>query len=432
MKRGPVVIARYGEISLKGKNRSDFERRLRRSVAMAMRGHPHQDVERPRGRIMVRGASDPWPAAEAVARVFGVTSASPGISVAPDADTIRGAALDLVADALRRRGRSDGSGLAFKVETRRADKRFPVRSMDLTRQVADAIKGRFPDLGIRMHDPDLLIGIDIRPDEALLFADRLRGPGGLPIGSTGDALVLFSGGIDSPVAAWLGMKRGLHINLLHFHAAPFVGDASRQKAIDLTCALSRYAGQLTLFVAAFADIQVEIRRGSPAPYRTLLYRRAMNRVASRVAEVTEAVAIITGESLGQVASQTLANLRCIELAADRTILRPLVTYDKEETIALARRIGTLDISTRPHPDCCTLFQPDHPKTEGVPADLERIEADLDLAPLIAACLASMELVRVRDGEVVSAGSTDLFGPDALRIDPAANRPSGVDPASTSH
>ncbi len=395
----PIVIVRYGEISLKGKNRADFERRLQRTVKQALRRYEFDRIERPHGRVIVRGPTEPERAAERIARVFGVASASPGRSVAPTIEAIGAAAAAAMAHMLERRGRPTGRGLSYRIETRRVDKSFPMRSMDVNRAIAESVAAQGPELTVRLNDPDLTIGVEIRPNEALVFGERFAGPGGLPVGSLGRAVVLFSGGIDSPVAAWLAMKRGLEVFLVHFHAAPFVGDASKQKAIDLARQLSRHCGRLELTVIPFADVQVAIKNGSPAAYRTILYRRAMNRIASFYAASRDATAYVTGESLGQVASQTVENLTCIEDAADRIVLRPLLAFDKQETIAIARRIGTFDISARPHPDCCTLFSPERPKIRGDVGEVRAIDAALDLAEVCAHAWDGREVVRVDEGDV---------------------------------
>ncbi len=396
----PIVIVRYGEIGLKGGNRRTFERALQVRVKSALSALPHGPVERPHGRIVVRAPDDPRRTAERVARVFGVTSTSPAVTVDRSLDAVAAAAVEHAVDAARRRGTPDGTGLTFKVATTRADKRFPHPSTAVNEHVAGAVHDRLPGLTVRMKDPDLVVGVEIRSRETLVYAERFEGPGGLPGGSIGRAVVLFSGGIDSPVAAWLAMKRGLDVELLHFHAAPFVGDASKEKAVDLARALSRWCGRLTLVVVPFADVQVAIKDGADAAFRTLLYRRSMNRIAARHAEAYGAGALVTGESLGQVASQTLENLACIEDTADRLVLRPLVAHDKQETIALARAIGTYDVSVRPHPDCCTLFMPVRPKIRGDVEELRAVDAPLDLDAVEAEAWERREIVRVREGERV--------------------------------
>lgn len=403
----PVLLVRYGEIALKGMNRGEFERRLRANVKLALKGIDRAPLERPRGRIVVRGFTDLDRADEAaarVARVFGVVSVSQGLVVPRDLEAIRAAAVLLLERSLARRGSADGAKLAMRVETKRADKRFPHASMDVTLAVADAIVRRFPALGVRMKDPDVTIGVEILDRDAFVFVERLEGPRGLPLGSQGRALALLSGGIDSPVAAWLAMKRGLRVDGVYFHSAPFIGEASKQKVVDLARVLAEWSGLFRLFVFPLANIQVAIKKGAPEGYRTLLYRRAMNRVVALVPEFRDANALITGESLGQVASQTPENLACIEDAADRIVLRPLITYDKEEIMALARRVGTLAISELPHPDCCTLFQPLRPRIKGDLAEIRRIEADLALDALIAESAAACEKIvldRAREGDAAT-------------------------------
>jgi len=396
----PIVIVRYGEIGLKGGNRSAFEKTLRDRVKDSLRAEEHGPIERPHGRILVRDPVDTHRIAERVARVFGVTSTSPGVTVPCDLDQIVRAGVQQVEQALTRRGGVDGTGLTFKADARRADKRFGSSSHEINLAVAEAVLDRFPALGVRMKSPDVTLGVEVRAKETLVHADRLEGPGGLPVGSLGRAVVLFSGGIDSPVAAWMAMKRGLHVELLHFHAAPFVGDASKEKAIDLARALSRWCGRLRLTVIPFADTQVAIKQGSAPPYRTILYRRSMNRIAAWHADAFNAGALVTGEALGQVASQTLENLACIEDTADRTVLRPLVAHDKSETIGLARRIGTYDVSIRPHPDCCTLFMPAHPKIHGNVDEVRSIDQSLELSEIEAEAWEKREVFETAEGNRV--------------------------------
>ncbi|MFH0945699.1 MAG: tRNA uracil 4-sulfurtransferase ThiI [Planctomycetota bacterium] len=392
-----LVLVRYGEIGLKGGNRRDFELCLKRTLGSALKSHSHGAILRPHGRILIREAQDSYAVAERAARVFGVKSASPTVAAPLDLDVICETAVNVVREELLSRGQPTGKGLTMKVESRRTDKRFPLRSPELNVKVADAVLEQFPDFRVKLRAPDLTLGVEIRDNEALLYAASLAGPGGLPLGSLGDGVALFSGGIDSPVAAWLAMKRGLRVTLLHFHAAPFVGDASKEKAIDLARALSRWAGKIRLFILPFADIQVAIKKGSPAAYRTLLYRRVMNRLAARLAEEVSALAYVTGESLGQVASQTAENLAVTADTADRLVIRPLITFDKEETIALARRIGTFDISSRPHPDCCTLFTPERPKIRGSAEEARELEEAIEFGTLLEEAWEAREVVTLQEG-----------------------------------
>lgn len=393
----PIVIVRYGEIALKLGNRAEFERKLQRAVKVCLRDFEHGPVVRERGRIVVRELPEAWMHAERVSRVFGVKSTSPGVSTERNLAAIVDAAAWECERALTRRGSGTGEGLTMRVETTRADKSFPHRSMEVTLAVAGRLKERFPALGVRMKHPDITVDIDIRSREILISAERFEGPAGLPIGSQGKALGLLSGGIDSPVAIWLAMKRGLLVECLYFHAAPFIGEATKQKVVELAAALSRFSHSMRLYVIPFADVQVAIKKGAPEGYRTLLYRRSMNRIASRLATELEASALVTGESLGQVASQTIENIRAIEDAAAHLIVRPLVTFDKEETMTIARRIGTFDISARPHPDCCSLFQPARPKIHGSPSECQEIEASLALTDLETAALSARELIVTSDG-----------------------------------
>jgi thiamine biosynthesis protein ThiI len=398
-----IVIVRYGEIALKGGNRGQFERALRTGVKNAIRGIERRSVERPRGRIVVRGLADlptARHAAERIAMLFGVVSASPASLVPLDLAAILDAAVAATRHALQHRGQPDGAGLTMKVEVNRVAKDFPHRSREIVLEVARVVRESFPALGVKMIGPDVLIEVEVLPGRAMVCADRMHGPGGLPVGSAGSALVLLSGGIDSPVAAWLAMKRGLHVECVYFHAPPFVGDASLAKVRDLVAVLAAPLGALRLHVIEITDVQLAIRKHAPEPWRTLLLRRAMNRAASKLAAEIDADALVTGETLAQVASQTIENLAVIEDAATPIVLRPLVAFDKEETIALARRIGCLEVSQRPHPDCCSLFQPAKPKLHGDVREARELEEALEaleptLSARIDACVAGrvMQVVR---------------------------------------
>jgi thiamine biosynthesis protein ThiI len=266
-------------------------------------------------------------------------------------------------------------------------------SSELERYVADRVLPEDGSVAVELEAPMLELGIDVRPEHAFVFAERLPGPGGLPVGTLGRTLCLISGGIDSPVAAWMTMKRGAEVAFVTFHSAPYVGEPSVRKVEDLVRVLARWQPRTRLFVAPFGPVQEAIRDAAPEGYRTVLYRRMMQRIAARLAAGTGAGALVTGESLGQVASQTLENLTCIEAAADLPVLRPLVAFDKQETIALARRIGTFELSCLPEPDCCTVFMPRRPVIRGRPEVCLEIESGYDVQGLTD---AAVERVEVRD------------------------------------
>jgi len=372
-----AVVLRYGELALKGKNRPIFEDALARNVreAFERRGIAARLVKT-RGRFMA------WPEdralvpqlSSALARVFGVESVSPAVRGPADVAAV-GALAERVARAALEGFAGDGP-IPFRVETRRADKSHPLTSAEISARVGAVLLERFPRLAVDLDEPRLTVGIEMRTGESFLFAEKIPGPGGLPLGTSGKVVALLSAGIDSPVAAWLAMKRGCRVVLCHFHGFPFLGEESQDKVRDIARVLGDWQPRTALWLVPLAAVQKAVKLAAPEPYRTLLYRRAMHRIAERVASEERAKAIVTGDNLGQVASQTLENLLVTERAARLPMLRPLVTYDKKETVELARRIGTFEVSIRPAEDCCTLFQPRKPVIHGDLAEAEAAEASV--------------------------------------------------------
>jgi thiamine biosynthesis protein ThiI len=414
--RGTVAawLVRYGEIGLKGGNRREFEGRLVRNLRFALHSVCDGTIENLRGRLLVRCEARPDGSPvdahlveEALRRVCGVTSLSPAVRVAPDPDAIEAAAVAEAEAALARRaGRPEPT---FRIETRRADKRFALPSMELDRRVGAAVLARFPKLKVRLDDPELVVGIEVRPEGAYVFHERIRGPGGLPVGSLGRALALLSGGIDSPVAAYLAMKRGLLVQGVFFHAAEFTGLGATGKVKRLARELSRFEPRFALHLVPFAPVQIAIQSTAESSYRTILYRRMMHRIAVAIARREHLAALVTGDNLGQVASQTLENLELTAAASDLPILRPLLTYDKEETVLLARAIGTYEISIVDEPDCCTLFQPPRPRIRGDAAHVAANEERLAIPALIDAALAGVETWLYHQGADGERRSEDRAG-----------------------
>jgi len=387
-----MVLVRYGELALKGKNRGSFEQALMRNIQAATRRISDVRVERRRGRMAVFSERRVMDVARRLQDVFGIKSLSPAWGSAVDAEEIADLARRVLEDALA--DFPPDRPITFRVACTRADKRFPMNSMEFDRFIADRVLPGQEHLQVRLDAPELTLGVDVRPERAYVFVRRLPGPGGLPVSTLGRGMCLLSGGIDSPVAAWLAMKRGCRIAYVSFHSPPYIGDRSKKKVADLVRVLARYQPTSRLYVAPFTEVQTTIRDRAPEPYRTVLYRRMMQRIATRLARREKCGALITGESLGQVASQTLENITCIEAAADLPVLRPLVTFDKEEAIALARRIGTFDISTRPEPDCCTVFMPERPIIRGRLAACEEAEAALGVEDLVDRAVRGTEKLEI--------------------------------------
>ena len=361
----PYVLIRYGELALKGQNRSFFEKVLRENLERVLKkAAGGGKIRRLRGRLAAGPLEDADGAARALARVFGVTSVSPALALPAGAplEDVEKAARELLEPRLR--GRTGREKTTFKVETRRADKSYPSTSADISARLGASLLRAFPVLAARMKDPEIRVDVDIRREGIYLSSGRIPGPGGLPVGTQAGGVLLLSGGIDSPAAGWLAMKRGMPLRAAHFDSYPYTSRESLEKVKDLAEVLASWGGRFRLHVYPFTKIQEAVRDSCSSRYHTVLFRRMMHRVARELARETGAGGLVTGESLGQVASQTLENLAVIDQAVDIPVLRPLITFDKQETVDLARRIGTFEISARPHPDCCTVFTPDRPVIKG--------------------------------------------------------------------
>lgn len=386
-----IVVCRFGEIFLKGANRSRFEQVLVDNVRRAVAGVPGARVTAPHGRVMVE-----VPPAELeetcvrLARVFGLVSISPAAAVAPDMEAINSAAVTSARAAL---AHDPALARSFKVEARRSDKGFGRTSYEIARETG-ALVAVATGMPVDLHHPALTVGIEVAADAAYVFSEVRQAPGGLPVGVSGRALLLLSGGIDSPVAGWLAAKRGLALDAVYFHSPPFVGERSRDKVLALARELGRWQALRSVFIAPFTETQKRLRDAGRAELAVVLYRRMMMRVADLLADRLRATTLVTGENLGQVASQTAQNMSVVDAAARHLVLRPLVTYDKTETIALARRIGTFETSALPYEDCCSLFIPAHPATAARLSDVERTEQRLDVVAEAAEIAGRSEQVQV--------------------------------------
>lgn len=372
------AVVRVGEISLKGQNRSKFEELLVRNIRWALKNVPNCTVQRVEGRMLVHvPAGIDEEVTHALSRVFGVVSFSPVLIVPPDVQSIEDGLSKL---ALRHK--AAGAPRSFKVEVRRANKRFPVPSQDAARQFGSFVYRLLPDWTVKMENPDVLFSVDIRNDGAYVFDETIPGLGGMPLGMSGKVGLLLSGGIDSPVAGWLCMKRGVSIEAIHFHSFPFTSERALQKVQSLANILASWGQPVTFHTVPFTKIQTEIRKHCPEPLYVTVMRRMMMRIASEIARRRNLLALATGESVGQVASQTLESMHVINAVTNLPILRPLVSTDKVDIIRMARNIGTYDTSILPYEDCCTVFVPKHPRTRPTLDEAERAEANLDIEALV--------------------------------------------------
>jgi thiamine biosynthesis protein ThiI len=381
-----VFIVHYHEIALKGGNRPLFEKSLVENLRRGVKGLGAKRVRRAYGRVVVDldNQADVETIKERLKKVFGIEYFAPARKCSQDMEEMKKAALE----------EAEGQVFeSFRIQTKRANKAFPHTSLEVNREVGAAVQEKM-DRKVVLKGPDLTIFMEIVDRDAYVYSERIKGPGGLPTGVSGKAVALISGGIDSPVAAYQMMKRGLKVVFVHFHSFPITGRASIDKVKDIIKVLAEYQGPSDLYIVPLADIQKRIWTRTPAELRMVLYRRMMLRLGERVAKRVRAKALITGESLGQVASQTLENLGVIEKVASLLVFRPLIGEDKEEIVRKARELGTYEISILPHEDCCTLFVPKHPETRADQRFVERVEDALDIETLVEMGLAGMEKEKI--------------------------------------
>jgi tRNA uracil 4-sulfurtransferase len=369
------VIIHYQEIALKGKNRPWFVARLVRNIREATRGLDVAQVRVLQGRIeLVLGPAASWDAVrERVALVFGIGNFARAGRAPLDVDAI-------AAEILKDLGPENPA--TFRVSARRADKRFPLSSPEIEREVGGRIK-EARNWRVDLSKPELTINVEALTTEAFYSFGKIRGPGGLPVGASGRVACLLSGGIDSPVAAWRMMRRGCRVLFIHFHSYPILSRASQEKARELARLLTRFQFHSRLFLVPFGEIQQRVVLAVQPPLRVVVYRRLMMRIAERIARLNRAQALVTGDVVGQVASQTLENMATIGSVVALPVLRPLVGMDKEEITAEAQRLGTYPVSIIPDQDCCTLFTPRHPATKAKPQEVERAEEGLPMDEIVA-------------------------------------------------
>ncbi len=385
-----MILLKLGEMVLKGLNRRSFEDKLQANIYRRLNNLGQFRVYTRQSTTYVEPMTDACDmdgAWEALTRVFGVVGLSRARACEKDKDAILAAAREYLDDKL-------SAARTFKVETKRADKTFPMTSIQLSQYVGGELDELYPDLKVDVHNPELTVHIEIRDYAAFVHADPEPGAGGLPVGINGRAVSLLSGGIDSPVASWMIAKRGVALEMVHFFSYPYTSNEAKEKVIELARLLTPWCGRLTVHVVPFTTIQEELRRSVPQELFTLVMRRFMVRISERVAQRCGAKALVTGECLGQVASQTMEAMAVTGGVASLPILRPVVGMDKEDIVKIARKIGTFETSILPYEDCCTVFTPRHPRLRPTPEELEMAEQELDIAGMVQAAVDGIERIQV--------------------------------------
>jgi len=385
-----IILCKLGEIVLKGLNRKSFELKLMGNMRRRLAPIGKFKVSCMQSTVYVEPEEDDADvdaAFEAMKQVFGIIKLTRAAACPKDPDAIAGKAIEyLRGDMLRAK--------SFKVESKRSDKSFPMTSIQLSQYVGGALQEAYPDTPVDVHEPDLTVYLEVRDLAAYVHAAPVAGAGGMPVGSNGVAVTLLSGGIDSPVSSYMIAKRGVRLIPVHFFSFPYTSEAAKEKVIELARLLTVWCGRMTLEIVPFTHIQEEIRDKCPEEYFTLIMRRFMMRIAERIAEANGARGIVTGENLGQVASQTMEAMASSQSVIRLPTLQPLVGMDKEEIVTLARKIGTFETSILPYEDCCTVFTPRHPRTRPNLDEVAAVEQALDVETLVEEALSGIERVRV--------------------------------------
>lgn len=383
-----VILAKMGEIVLKGLNRKTFEDILIKNVKNSLKRLGSVKVRSTQSilEISFEDEVDMELALDYVSKIFGIASYSKACVSQKDIKIIEQTAFEYLSEELKNIS-------SFKVEAKRSDKKFELKSPEICAQVGGFLLSKFENLHVDVHNPDATVMVEIRDKFAYIHTDDKKGAGGIPVNAAGKAAILMSGGIDSPVAAFMMAKRGLSLTAIHFASPPYTSRQSEEKVFDLIKQVSSYCGYIKTIVVPFTKIQEEIKKNCKEELFTIIMRRMMMRLAQKISEKEDLKAIITGESLGQVASQTLPAIACTDEAADLPVLRPLIGMDKDEIVAISRRIGTFDISILPYEDCCTVFTPKHPRTKPVLKFVEQEENKLDINNLINNAIENLRYMR---------------------------------------
>lgn len=382
------IMIRYGELSTKGKNRMRFINKLKRNIQDVLSIYPavHVKAERDRGHVYLHG-TDYKPVAESLKQIFGIQNFSPSYKIEKSVPALKAAVQEIMQEIYQ-------EGMTFKISSKRSDHSFELDSRELNQTLGDAVFRAIPHVQVQMKSPDINLRVEIREEAAYISYETIKGAGGLPVGTSGKGMLMLSGGIDSPVAGYLALKRGVDIEAVHFASPPYTSPGALKKAQDLARKLTKFGGNIQFIEVPFTEIQEEIKAKAPEAYLMTLTRRFMMRITDRIREERGGLVIINGESLGQVASQTLESMQAINAVTNTPIIRPVVTMDKLEIIEIAEKIDTFELSIQPFEDCCTIFAPDRPKTNPKLKNAEQYEARLDVEGLVERAVSGILVTEI--------------------------------------
>ncbi|MGT2957511.1 tRNA 4-thiouridine(8) synthase ThiI [Streptococcus bovimastitidis] len=399
------IMVRHGELSTKGKNRMRFINKLKSNIQDVLSPFPQVTVrsDRDRTHVYLNGA-DYQPVVEALKLVFGIQALSPVYKVEKNVEVLKSSVQEIMQSLYK-------EGMTFKISSKRSDHQFELDSRDLNLTLGNAVFDVLPHIKAQMKQPDVNLQVEIRDEAAYLSYENIKGAGGLPVGTSGKGMLMLSGGIDSPVAGYLALKRGVDIEAVHFASPPYTSPGALKKAKDLTRRLTRFGGNIQFIEVPFTEIQEEIKEKAPEAYLMTLTRRFMMRITDAIRQSRNGLVIINGESLGQVASQTLESMQAINAVTSTPIIRPVVTMDKLEIIDIAEKINTFDISIQPFEDCCTIFAPDRPKTNPKIKNVEQYEKRFDIEGLVQRAVAGIivsEITPVDDSDAIEELIEDIL------------------------
>lgn len=382
-----IILLKYGEIALKGLNKNSFESIMIKNIKYRLKKVGKFSVTRAQSTVYVEPdeeMNDLSEAVEVLKKIFGIASICRVCVCEKDFSDICTQSVEYLENVLP-------YARTFKVTAKRADKSFPMKSPEICNELGGVLLEKFPNLKVDVKNPEITVTVEIRDTNAYVHAENIKGAGGLPVGSSGNALLLLSGGIDSPVAGYMMAKRGIHISAIHYVSPPYTSERARLKVEQLCDKMTGYCGNIAFFCVPFTEIQEAIKNNCPEEYFTVIMRRIMMEIAQRIAGQDDCLALITGESVGQVASQTLSAIACTDAVCRMPVFRPLIGMDKTEIVEISRKIDTFDISTLPYEDCCTVFTPKHPKVRPALADVESAQNQFDFEPLIQKAVEDTEM-----------------------------------------